>query len=211
MPYCHQAGLPLCNKTGIYSITCLVTGKVYIGSALCIRARLFVHRSELDKNKHCNARLQNAWNKYGRSQFYFNVVKVCDPDVLVELEQYWIDYLQTRDDRYGFNMQDAGPCGRRGLKLSDDARFLMSIQRKGKAPVEATLAAAIANRGKKRQPFSEETKQKMREIALRNGQDPAHRAKRRASHWMTKLSPEERTKRASMAAQHRKYKHLSDE
>lgn len=202
MPYCHSFGLPLCSKTGIYSITCLVTGKVYIGSALCIRARLFVHRSELSKNKHCNARMQNAWNKYGRVNFHFDVVKVCAAEVLVELEQYWIDYLQTRDDRYGFNMQDAGPCGRRGIKLSDDARFIMSIQRKGKAPVEATLAAALIHTGVAR---TAEDRAKISAGLKGKPKSAEHRAKLKANHWMKRLTPEERTKRASMSAQHRKH------
>jgi len=59
-------------NTGVYSITCLKTGKRYIGStAQGFNIRLKTHLNSLRANKHINTKLQRAWNKYTESQFIF--------------------------------------------------------------------------------------------------------------------------------------------
>jgi hypothetical protein len=51
--------------SGIYKITNLKTGKVYIGKASRVSSRLANHKYLLRNNKHVNVYLQRAWNKYG--------------------------------------------------------------------------------------------------------------------------------------------------
>lgn len=82
------------RASGIYKITNAVDGKFYIGSAKYIKERFSNHRNDLLKNKHKNSRLQNAYNKYGVESFVYDVVEVCNLDVLIEREQYYIDLLQ---------------------------------------------------------------------------------------------------------------------
>ena len=52
-------------QCGIYKITNLVNGKIYIGSAIRIDRRFKSHLSQLRGNYHINSHLQNAFNEYG--------------------------------------------------------------------------------------------------------------------------------------------------
>lgn len=79
------------KKSGIYAILQLSTGRHYIGSAKSLSGRWGKHLSDLRKNRHHNSKLQNAWNKYGESDFRFDVIERCEVDFLVEREQFFID------------------------------------------------------------------------------------------------------------------------
>lgn len=79
-------------KTGVYAITCVATGKKYIGSAAkSLASRRRQHYCELRKNRHHTSKLQNAWNKYGESSFRFDVLLYCRPDDCVMYEQLAMD------------------------------------------------------------------------------------------------------------------------
>jgi len=92
--------------SGIYTITHISNGKMYVGSAINIEKRWSEHRSELNHNKHDNPRLQNSWNKYGEYQFNFRLLEeVKDPSKLLEREQYWMDSLHSSDRNKGFNIR----------------------------------------------------------------------------------------------------------
>ena len=56
-------------RAGIYKIINILNGKVYIGSAKNFQHRWSRHVSALNLDKHENLHLQNAWNKYGSSNF----------------------------------------------------------------------------------------------------------------------------------------------
>ena len=60
----------------VYHIENLITGSLYIGKTNNPRRRFFQHRYALENKKHCNAHLQNAWNKYGAKAFRFKVRRV---------------------------------------------------------------------------------------------------------------------------------------
>ena len=62
-------------KSGIYSITNIANGKIYVGSSLFLSKRIMQHKSDLKQKRHKNSRLQNAWNKYGADAFAFNVIE----------------------------------------------------------------------------------------------------------------------------------------
>lgn len=78
-------------KSGIYQIRNLTNNKIYIGSATYFPGRFGGHRNDLRKNKHNNRYLQNAWNKYGESNFVFEVLFTCPKEDLIRLEQYHIN------------------------------------------------------------------------------------------------------------------------
>lgn len=88
---------------GIYKIECLQTGKVYVGSAVSIKARWASHRSDLRGNRHPNKHLQNAWNKYGEQSFAFSVIEECEIEQLIDREQHWIDSLNACSPEFGMN------------------------------------------------------------------------------------------------------------
>lgn len=75
--------------SGIYLITCLVNGKVYVGSAKKLRARFNVHINDLRNNIHHGVVLQRAWNKYGVDNFSYELLEyVLDKADLVKREQF---------------------------------------------------------------------------------------------------------------------------
>ena len=63
---------------GVYKITNLVNGKVYIGSSVNIKSRKWKHFYSLSHNKHQNQHLQRAYNKYGKENFSFEILKHID-------------------------------------------------------------------------------------------------------------------------------------
>lgn len=65
-------------NSGIYKIQNHISNKCYIGSSVDIYYRMKDHRQTLEKNKHCNIKLQRAWNKYGENAFEFEVIEVLD-------------------------------------------------------------------------------------------------------------------------------------
>lgn len=79
---------------GIYQIKNQVNGKIYIGSSINLKQRFAKHLALLRHNKHSNSHLQNAWNKYGEQSFTITIVELCDKDILIDLEQWYIDVLK---------------------------------------------------------------------------------------------------------------------
>jgi group I intron endonuclease len=170
------------NTSGIYKITCTVTGMFYIGSAVNLRWRKANHFSELQRNKHYNPKLQHAFNKYGPDAFIFEVLELVLPMSLTAREQYWLDRYQPFGKR-GFNIaitagsslgMKASPITREklsaarrgntnhtGKKASSETRKLLSTIRLGKKhTLEHRKNVGQSKLGKKRSP---ETIEKMRQ------------------------------------------------
>lgn len=86
---------------GIYLVKNKQNGKVYVGSAVNMCVRNSSHVTKLNKGGHINAHLQNAWNKYGESEFEWSVLEDVEYTEdktemkrrLLDREQYWIDKL----------------------------------------------------------------------------------------------------------------------
>lgn len=110
--------------TGIYCIRNKINGKRYIGRSLDINNRWKMHRRELNSNKHKNDYLQNAWNKYGENNFDFEILELCQPEDLNEMEIYYIEKYGTfNNDEKGYNLESGGQYA----KLSQSSRQKMSI------------------------------------------------------------------------------------
>lgn len=79
--------------TGVYTITNMRNGKLYVGSSSRnVFERFGKHRRLLLLNKHTNSYLQRAWNKYNKC-FKFELLEVCSKEKCIEREQYYIDLL----------------------------------------------------------------------------------------------------------------------
>lgn len=59
----------------VYRIVCFVTGKCYVGQTLSPDRRKLEHFRLLKSKKHHSVHLQNAYKKYGRKSFYFEVLE----------------------------------------------------------------------------------------------------------------------------------------
>ena len=80
-------------EVGIYKITCVPTGQVYVGQSRRLRGRWRDHVKELRTGRG-SPRLQKAWDEYGEGAFHFEVLEVVvDAVCLTEQEQHYIDGL----------------------------------------------------------------------------------------------------------------------
>lgn len=94
----------MANKIcGVYKISNIINGKLYVGSSKDIYKRWHQHRRALDDNKHDNPYLQNAWNKYGMNNFKFEIIEECDPLIQFEREQFYLNTLNPFGDN-GYNI-----------------------------------------------------------------------------------------------------------
>lgn len=101
------------NICGIYSITNIISKKIYIGQSANIKSRWVKHKTALRENTHANKHLQSSWNKYGESAFVFNIIEECEVNMLNERETYWIKYYDSVNKGYNLNY---GGDGIRGYK-----------------------------------------------------------------------------------------------
>lgn len=81
------------NNTGVYAITHLDTGAVYVGASTNIAKRKYNHFRQLHLNKHYCKSLQADFNESatGNSAVSFEVLEYCDRDALREREKFHID------------------------------------------------------------------------------------------------------------------------
>jgi len=92
-------------KTGVYTITNLINGKMYVGSTIRdFELRKSHHSRCLKKNLHSNKHLQNAVNKYGIENFKFEILEECEKQFCLSTEQYWITMLNVCNRKYGYNI-----------------------------------------------------------------------------------------------------------
>ena len=106
--------------TGVYIIQNVVTGAVYIGStADDFRVRFNTHKKQLREGRHDNRYLQNAWNKYGESNFNFLIVEPIDDalNVILSSEQRWIDFYRNDPDVGCYNIRPEASSSK-GVKRS---------------------------------------------------------------------------------------------
>lgn len=78
-------------KGGVYKITNIVNGKVYIGSSVDTAVRFSGHKKRLNAGNHYNVYLQRSWNKYGGGVFEFEVIERVRKGRLIERESHHIN------------------------------------------------------------------------------------------------------------------------
>lgn len=92
------------KNPGIYKIENKLNGKMYVGLTNNIDRRWGEHRKNLRQGKHPNIHLQSSVNKYGIENFTFDIIEKCDLVDLAKRELYWINYYNTTDNRFGYNI-----------------------------------------------------------------------------------------------------------
>ena len=116
----------------IYKITNKINGKVYIGKTeKSIRVRFSVHKN--NAHKKINRYLYDAMNHYGIKNFEISIIEKCfDIDSLNKREIYWIEYFNSTNRNFGYNMQCGGTGGRQPPEVLKVIGQKVSIANKGR-------------------------------------------------------------------------------
>ena len=91
------------QSAGIYKITCLENGRVYIGESKCLPMRWISHKSALNcTDGKTNKLLQEDWDLYGEDSFVFETLEEMDKDkdLLYDRELFYIKQF----DEKGFEL-----------------------------------------------------------------------------------------------------------
>ena len=91
---------------GVYVIKNIVNSKLYVGSSIDVKQRFRAHKSMLTRGSHSNSYLQNSWDLHGSDSFEFSLIEECEPneDILLNLEQCWLDHFSSSDQKFGYNI-----------------------------------------------------------------------------------------------------------
>jgi group I intron endonuclease len=130
------------GKHGIYRIVNNINKKYYIGSTNDLNKRMNAHTCELSINKHHSIHLQRSYNKYGKENFIFEILEYVEEmenkielkKILIEKEQYWIDFYNSSNDKYGYNIckNAYSPLGHTKGSVSEETKRKISIANKGR-------------------------------------------------------------------------------
>jgi group I intron endonuclease len=199
---------------GIYCIINTESGKPYVGSGVSFNRRKTTHFSKLKLNAHGNPHLQNSFNYYGKDKFIFEIIENIErteemttenfKNILLERENYWIDFLKSNNRDYGYNIRKEASSNL-GMKLTEEQ-------------IQKVSGKNNHNFGK---PMLEETKQKLREInygenSPHYGEKQSEETKKRRSNTMMGHKTSEETKQKISNSQkgekgHNYGKHLPEE
>lgn len=108
-------------KSGIYLITNIINGKIYVGSTNNFYERNVRHRRRLKIGTHDNPHLRSAVLKYGIDNFVFSILEYCEVQNLIEREQFWINKTNCCNNKIGYNCKHLANSSL-GMKLSDLAK-----------------------------------------------------------------------------------------
>lgn len=175
-------------KTGVYKITFLPDGRVYVGAtSKTLKGRWVNHKSSLRKNSHHNPVLQKLWNEFGADSFEFAVLELCETRVLLEREQHWINTLKaystglnlspTAGSQLGFTQR---PESRRKISEGGKRRYLDSKERAKQSLIAKTVwkrFRAKISKAVKKARSSPEQRKKSSDITKKLWSDPAFRRK----------------------------------
>jgi len=92
----------LSGKSGVYIIKNLIDDKVYIGSSLDLYSRMNIHKNKLKRFKHENQKLNNFCITYGFDKLIFEMLELCDKNIILEREQFYMDLYKSYNT--GFNI-----------------------------------------------------------------------------------------------------------
>lgn len=109
------------RKCGIYKITNLESGEVYIGQTRDFKKRWYDHcKCGVGIDTPNNNKLYDAMRKYGLENFSFEVLEECDPEDLNEKERFYISVYNSMD--FGYNGNVGNSTKEKDAKDRDTSR-----------------------------------------------------------------------------------------
>ncbi len=181
------------NFPGIYKITHVASGKVYVGQSQNIAKRIVTH-ARVAGCRH----LWNALQKYGLNAFSVDLLeRVDDISALDEREQFWISATGSQDTNLGYNIKPGGKTTR-GFTQSSEVKAKIGAANRGKKrtpeqiaaiaersrnmPAETRAKISAANMVRGGYPHTAESRQKLSECHIGVGHTPETCAKLSANH-----------------------------
>ena len=165
-------------KTGVYKITNLVNGKVYIGASKNIEKRWRDHK------KRINSPIHSDLESYGLDNFKFEVLLECPETMLAQWERDMICLYDSDDPEKGYNSPKDRPYSLKlsealkGIPCSEEHKRKLSEAHKGhKHTEEERRKISEANRGRHNIPHSEEAKRKISEAHKGTPHSEEHKRK----------------------------------
>jgi len=147
------------KKSGVYLWTNKITSSRYIGSAIDLSRRFTNYFSFAFLNrevKTSSSIIYRALLKHGYSNFQLDILEYCDPSVLIEKEQYYLDMLNPE---YNILRTAGSSMGYKHSEASLELIRAKSLKRERRTLSEATkskISVTLSGR-----THSEETKLKM--------------------------------------------------
>lgn len=107
-------------KIGIYKITNLCNGKVYIGQSQNILRRFRRHKEEScrETSKSYDLPLYRAMRKYGIENFNFEILEECSKGKLDDREKFWIKRYNSTNRDKGYNIEKGGNASGHPMALT---------------------------------------------------------------------------------------------
>lgn len=87
---------------GIYKITNLINGNIYIGQSIDIENRFKTHKSRAfnENEREYEKPLYQAFRKYGLENFSFEIIEECEKEELNNKEIYYIKFYNSYNNGY---------------------------------------------------------------------------------------------------------------
>ena len=105
---------------GIYCLTNKVNNKKYFGQTIDLERR---EKEYFNYGYFHNDHLKRAFNKYGKENFKFEIIKVCKEKYLDRFEKLYIRIYDTMNKNKGYNKESGGNLNKH---LSDETRKKIS-------------------------------------------------------------------------------------
>lgn len=116
------------RTTGIYKLTNVVNGKIYIGQSKNIHLRMKYHMADSVRvnDPRGNYPMYDDMRKYGFENFKLDIIELCEEDELNELERKYILEYNSTDENIGYNLtaEAHGFKDRRIVKLTHSPEIM---------------------------------------------------------------------------------------
>ncbi|MCL2874721.1 MAG: GIY-YIG nuclease family protein [Betaproteobacteria bacterium] len=153
----------------IYLLTNIRNGKVYVGQTKSLDGRMRRHLNEVRRGT--NRHLYDAIRKYGADVFRVEVIEKVSDLEADDAECMWIEFYSSNNREFGYNMTKGGGGGdtftnhpkKEEIRKKHQAREWTGEQR------EKFSASMV---GRKREPFSKEWREKIRQSLIESGCRP---------------------------------------